>query len=157
MSSGVMLSALAVAALVTLWGMRCLAPHPYPIRLWMYWSGYAMLAVLAALAAPQSSYLFLVPAAVAALSIFSLRPEEADSRGWRATAVTALPLVATAIVWLPLAIGFRDALHVIAMPFISFACVPVFGGLIPVMPLRGRGWRRIGGLLVVLFAAGLFV
>ncbi len=152
----VMLSALATAALVCVWGMRCLSSQSYPLRLAAYWAIHALLGLLTALVAPEASYLFVVPAAVAAVAFFVLRPEESSSRGWRATIVTSLPLLATAVLWLPMVIGFRDALDVMAMPFVAAAAVPVFGSLIPVMPLRGREAWKVARLLLLVFCVGLF-
>jgi hypothetical protein len=137
--------------------MRCLSSQPYPLRLSAYWATHALLGLLTALVVPEASYLFIVLAAVAGAAFLLLRAEQSSSRSWRGTVVTSLPLLVTAVLWLPLVIGFRDALDVMAMPFIAAAAAAVFGSLIPVTPLRDREAWKLGGLLLLAFCVGLFV
>ena len=101
---------------------------------------FALLAVATSAVAPGAAYLVVVPALLAAAVRFARPP-----------LLLLVPLVATVVLWMPLAVLFFDALVVDSLPVISvIAAVSV----LPMMPLlapRGSG-AAVGIVLAAMFA-----
>ncbi len=139
------LAAFSAAALVMVGFGRRASPRSMWAGAWIAW---ALLGLALASVAPGASYLFVVPAAVAA--VFAPLP-------FRATCI--LPAAAAAVLWFPLASPLYDALGLVlaplpALPTIVLATTlaPMVPGERPRLPLVGFAGTALVAL-VALFVA----
>ena len=118
------------------------------------WLGWALLAVAVALALPGASYLFSVPALVAALA--GLAP----GRGGAVRAFAALlPALAAGVLWFPLLFLLYDGLGAPALWLIGTLAALALSPAVPLLAAAGPVWRiglpLAALLLLAIMAVGI--
>jgi hypothetical protein len=113
-------------------------------RLSCSWLWFGGLAVATAWFLPGASVYFLFPALVAALVL-----PFAQTRPW----LSAIPALAALLLWIPLGIGVETLLGLAQAPVLALT---VAMGLVPVLPLLGRGSKcaLMLGTLALIAAVG---
>jgi hypothetical protein len=145
------------AALATSIGVAALlAPRAGARGLWAgIWIGWAALGLgISGLAAPGIGYLFLLPAAVAALAAPLVWTETPASPDWRRTLGALAPAMVAALLWFPVVLPLHDGLGREAILLVTLLLAILWLTLAPLVATAARGLCR-GVILAALLVACL--
>jgi hypothetical protein len=129
-----------------------------PLSLWLgVWLIWGALGLALAVAAPATSYVFVLPALAAGICGVLARVWRGGSGGGGALAAAILPAVVAAVLWWGVLPPVYVGIGVPALPLIAALLALVFATLAPLVPAAGGLGRRLWTVALALTVAAALV